>query len=89
MLTVCKFDKKKDLQEVDQFGFVDLVKSSSEGFVPNDLGSTAESFDGIDIDPESILGKPSDKFEAMRLQESLAKGISDDMKKKSSKTENE
>lgn len=85
MLSVCKFDKDKDIQEVDQFGFVDLCKSSAEGFVPNDIGTSADSFDGKEVDPESILGKPSDRFEAMRMQESLASAI---RKESKSKTEN-
>lgn len=75
MRTVVKFDKSRDIQEVDQFGFVDLIKSISEGFVPNDIGVSAEAFDGQDIDPESLIGKPSDVFEAMRIQDSLADGI--------------
>lgn len=75
MRSVIRYDSKRDLQEVDQFGFVDLVKSVSEGFVPSDIGVSAESFDGNDIDPESLIGKPSDVFEAMRIQDDLANGI--------------
>lgn len=95
MRCVCKYDKRRDLQEVDQFGFVDLVKSANEGFVPHDLGDTSSSFDGVDVDPESIIGKPSDRFDAIRMQESLATGITEDLKKhakkdvSSSKTDNE
>ena len=85
MRQVCKFNSVTDLQEVDQFGFVDLVKSSLEGFVPSDIGTSADNFDGKDIDPESLLGRPSDRFEAMRMQESLADGI---CKESKSKTEN-
>lgn len=71
----CKYDPKKDIAEVDQFGFVDLNESIANGFVPNDLGSVSNEFDGTDIDPESIIGKPKDTFEAMRMQEKLADGI--------------
>lgn len=87
MRQVCKFDEKTDLQQVDQFGFVDLVKSSAEGFVPADIGTTADNFDGEEVDPESLLGRPSDRFEAMRMQEALAEGIRKENKKES-KSEN-
>lgn len=88
MIQNCKFNPVTDLQEVEQFGFVDLVKSSAEGFVPSDIGTSAENFDGEDLDPESLLGRPSDRFEAMRMQENLAEGIrKESSKQKESKTE--
>lgn len=80
MRTVCKYDSSCDIQEVDQIGYVDLNRSIEAGFVPNDLGSFESQFDGEEVDPESLLGKPSDRFEAMRMQESLAKGITDKVK---------
>lgn len=75
MIQECKFDKNRDISEVDQFGFVDLVDSVAAGAVPSDLQSDGNSFDGTDIDPESIIGKPSDAFEAIRMQEELAEGV--------------
>ena len=90
MKCVCKFNKNRDLQQVDQFGFVDINKSVLEGFVPNDLGDPAIGYDAPEVDPESIVGKPSDAFAAMRMQDSLASGIRKDVQKKQSKfnTEN-
>lgn len=70
-----KFDSKCDVQQVDQFGFVDLNRSINEGFVPADLVVNPDSFDGEEVDPESIVGRPRDTFEAMRIQEELAAGI--------------
>lgn len=70
-----KFDKSRDIQQVDQFGFVDLNRSINEGFVPADLVVNPDSFDGEEVDPEGIIGRPRDTFEAMRIQEDLAKGI--------------
>lgn len=89
MKCVCKFNKSRDLQQVDQFGFVDINKSVLEGFVPNDLGDPAIGYDAPEVDPESIIGKPSDTFEAMRLQDSLASDIRKDVKEKSSKGDTE
>lgn len=70
-----KFDKCCDIQQVDQFGFVDLNRSINEGFVPADLVVNPDSFDGEEVDPEGIIGCPRDTFEAMRIQEDLANGI--------------
>lgn len=83
MKCICKFNKCRDIRQVDQFGFVDINKSVSEGFVPNDLGDPSVGYDALDVDPESIIGKPSDTFEAMRLQDTLASGIRNDIQKKS------
>lgn len=64
-----------DIAEVDQFGFVDITKAFQNGYVPGDNSSVSLEFDDCD-DPSAIIGKPSDAFEAMRMQDSLMKGIS-------------
>lgn len=66
------FDPKKDLGRVDQFGFVDLVKAEANNAVPANLQADVNSFDGQEIDPNSIIGKPHDTFEALRMQDGLA-----------------
>lgn len=85
----CKFNPLEDIQEVDQFGFIDLVKAFQQGYVPGGSELVQESFNGID-EPESILGKPSDAFEAMRMQDMIvqnAKDRSASARKSSSKDE--
>lgn len=89
MVQECLFNKKKDLCEVEQFGFVDTVKAEASGFVPPDLSPSVDSFDGVEVDPESIVGKPHDAFEAMRMQEKLANGIMERVGKSDKKPENE
>ena len=37
MRTTLKFDKAKDYREVDNFGYVDLVKCLQTGAVPADV----------------------------------------------------
>lgn len=76
MFQELKFDKKRDLAEVDQFGFVNITESIANGYVPNDLTNVADNFDGVDIDPESIIGRPKDTFEAMRMQDTIASDLS-------------
>lgn len=62
------FDKVKDMQEVDQFGFVDLPKAYSQGVVSSDLKVETGKMNGIEH-PESIFGKPSDEFDAIRMNQ--------------------
>lgn len=69
-----KFNPEVDLQEVDQFGFIDLVKAFQNGYVPGNNNSSQLEFTDCE-DPSAILGKPTDAFEAMRMQDSLVKGI--------------
>lgn len=63
-----EFNSDRDLQEVDQFGYIDLVKAFQNGYVPGDVESVAENYNDIE-NPESIIGKPRDCFEAMRMQD--------------------
>lgn len=65
------FDPVRDLQDVDQFGFVDLNEAIANGVVPSDLNVNEETFNGIE-DPRSIIGKPMDTFEAYRMASYIA-----------------
>ena len=60
------FDKVKDMQEVDQFGYVDLCSAYANGAISGDLAVETGKMNGIEH-PESILGKPSDEFDAIAL----------------------
>lgn len=68
------FNKVRDKQLVDQFGFVDLNMSLRNGYVPNTLSSDSRLFNGIE-DPASISGKPGDAFEVMRMEDNLSKAV--------------
>ena len=54
MRTTLKFDKAKDYREVENFGYVYLVKCLQTGAVPADVTGSMSSYNGID-DPSSIL----------------------------------
>ena len=71
MLTTLKFDKNKDFREVEDFGYVDLVKCLQTGAVPADVTGSMSSYNGID-DPTSIIGSPTDVFDAMRMSSTLS-----------------
>lgn len=67
MFAVCRpFDKVKDLQEVDQFGYVDLCSAYANGSISGDLSVQTGKMNGIEH-PEAIIGKPSDEFDAIAL----------------------
>ena len=63
----CVYNEMTDIHDVDQFGFVDLVECLENGQVPSTISDSEPQYNDID-DPGSILGKPSDVFEAYRMQ---------------------
>lgn len=61
------FDPVRDLCEVSQTGYIDLVSAFITGSVPSQIADSDDDYNGIE-DPQSILGRPSDVFEAMEMQ---------------------
>lgn len=59
------FDPIKDIAPVDQVGFVDLRDAFVNHSIPGDLTVKSEDYNGVD-DPSSLLGRPSDVFDAYR-----------------------
>lgn len=64
---VCDFDKKVDLMEVDQFGFLNLREAYDKGVVPGTVSITDESFNGMLAD--DVINRPKDIFERYRQGE--------------------
>lgn len=64
----CKYNEERDNTPVSQYGFIDLVEAVNNGAVPTYLSDTEVAYNDIE-DPESILGKPRDVFEAYRMQD--------------------
>lgn len=65
------FDEVKDLAEVDQFGAIDLRSAFVNSSVPENVEISAESFNGVD-DAQSLVGRPSDVFDAIRKADYVA-----------------
>lgn len=63
----CLFDPVRDLAPVDQFGFIELKSALAESVVPSQLPDSESDYNGID-EPDKVLGKPRDIFEAMDAQ---------------------
>lgn len=66
MICECRFDPKKDIYDVDQFGFIDLQECLANGEVPASIADSEDQYNGIE-DPGEILGKPSDVFDAYKM----------------------
>lgn len=50
---------------VDQFGFVDLVSAMTNGIVPQSASTDSLSFDGDDVDVDSVGRLVKNSFDAI------------------------
>ena len=66
MICKCRYNPLTDISDVDQFGFIDLQECLANGEVPATIADSEDQYNGID-DPNEILGKPSDVFDAYRM----------------------
>lgn len=66
----CLYDPVRDLQPVDQFGFIDLKVALDKSCIPSQLPDSETDYNGID-EPQQVAGKPRDIFEAMDSQRAL------------------
>lgn len=66
----CKFDPVKDIQAVEQTGWVDLAKANAMNSIPAQLQAADLSYNGVE-DPNSIAGRPSDLFEAAQAHKAI------------------
>ena len=63
----CAFNPVVDKTPVSDTGFVDLKTAFVNNSIPSQVSGSDSDYNGID-DPGSILGKPSDVFEAMEME---------------------
>lgn len=70
IVTDCHYDPQRDLTPVDEFGFIDLKSALENSVVPSQMPESETDYNGID-EPQKILGKPHDIFEAMDTQKAL------------------
>lgn len=68
--SITTWSSKRNKKAVDQNGFVDIIKVINSNSLPATEADGADVYNGID-DPGSILGKPSDVFEAMHMQQAI------------------
>ena len=77
MKCICNFDSVKDIREVQSIGFIDLHTVLKTGIVPSNLDESQIQYNGIE-DPSSIIGSPSDVFEAYRMTNDIISSASAD-----------
>lgn len=64
------YNPRTDLKPVEPFGFIDLKDALANSAVPSQLPDSDTDYNGIE-NPESILGKPTDVFDAMSMERSI------------------
>lgn len=65
------FDPCRDLQEVDQFGFVNIGEAFEKGIVPGGVDIHEESFNGVN-NPGTLISRSMDVFDGLRKREYVA-----------------
>ena len=65
------YDWRRDVAEVNQTSGIDLAQSYKNMTLDGEVEMDANRFNGIE-DPDSILGKPSDIFDAAHMKETIA-----------------
>lgn len=65
MFRDCKYDAEKDIQSVDNVGWIDLGEAIKNGYVPGSIDADEMAYNEIE-DPASMMNYASDVFELMR-----------------------
>lgn len=71
MVDFIEYNPSRDVSPVEQNGFVDLCDAIISNQIPSDLTAPEESFNEMPID--SMIGRPSDCFDAMEYNDSVSK----------------
>lgn len=69
------FDPAVDLQEVEQFGFINLNEAFEKGVVPGSVDLTDESFNGVS-NPGTLISRSQDVFDGLRKREYVQTALS-------------
>lgn len=70
MLQEISYNPIADMQEVEPFGFIDLVTANATSSVSPVNGASEPHYNGIE-DPRSIGTRPSDIFEEMQANKAI------------------
>lgn len=63
----CAFNPRIDKTPVSSLGYVDLKSAMVNHALPSQIAESETDYNGIE-DPASIMGRPTDVFEAMEMQ---------------------
>lgn len=71
MVQECKYDSVRDVQKVEQTGWIDIPTAYASGSIPPGISADDLQYNGIE-DPNSIAGMPKDPFEAAQAAKAIA-----------------
>lgn len=66
----CHYNPDRDITPVDPEGVVNLKDAFVNGLIPDDVSVGDAEFDNND-NPRSIIGRPSNEFDAIHLKQTL------------------
>lgn len=79
------FEPRVDLQEVEQFGFIDLRDSFEKGIVSG--AASFEQFDFNEVsEPGALIGRAQDSFESLRQAQYVHEQLSHAKNKQNKQT---
>jgi len=71
MVQICEFNPERDIQAVEQSGFIDLAAANAASSIPAGIANQELLYNDIE-DPNSIAGRPSDTFDAAGMNKAIA-----------------
>lgn len=78
----CIFDPLKDINEVDQIGYVDLAEAYANHSVPSILSDDGEGYNNIS-DPAACMDMPQDVFDVLHQNQAVADSSADSVQSES------
>lgn len=67
---ICHYDPVRDISPVVASDIIDLSQALIDGIVPDNVIAPDAEFDGTE-EPESIIGRPANEFEAIHMSETI------------------
>lgn len=73
----CRVNPARDMNLVDQFGFVDVHEALATGNISGAISPSEVQFDSSDnFSPKAILGRATDFFEACEMSDKVREAAS-------------
>lgn len=72
--TNLRYNPTTDLAAVEPFGYINLCDAVEKGEIPAGIANSELEYNNID-NPQTIMGKPSDIFEAYRMADSIKASV--------------
>lgn len=66
----CRYNPSRDVESVSQQEVISIADAFVNGLIPDNVIAQETEFDGNE-NPESIIGRPANEFEALHLSETV------------------